>query len=114
MNIFFWIIDLLIPLTMLIISIMFKYQPPEKVNSFYGYRTTRSKSSQEAWDYAHSLSGKAFGIVGIMLFILIIIIKLIVPIQPEYLSLIILILSTIILILPIPYVEGKLKSKFGN
>lgn len=114
MNIFFWIIDLLIPLTMIIISIMFKYQPPKKINSFYGYRTTRSKSSQEAWDYAHTLSGKAFGIVGIILFIFIVILKLIIPIQPEHLSLINLSISTLVLILPIPYVEGKLKSKFGK
>lgn len=26
--------------------------PPKKINHYYGYRTTRSMKSQEAWDFA--------------------------------------------------------------
>ena len=30
--------------------------PPKKINDLYGYRSRRSKASQEAWDFAQSHS----------------------------------------------------------
>ena len=32
--------------------------PPKKINDFYGYRTARSKRSQEHWDFAQKESSK--------------------------------------------------------
>lgn len=32
--------------------------PPKKINDFYGYRTNRSKKSQEHWDFAQIESAK--------------------------------------------------------
>jgi len=36
---------------------MLKY-PPKSINAIYGYRTRRSKSSQEAWDFAQPMSAR--------------------------------------------------------
>ena len=33
-----------------------KKRPPKKINDLMGYRTQRSKSSQEAWDYSQQYS----------------------------------------------------------
>jgi uncharacterized membrane protein len=32
--------------------------PPKKINHYYGYRTTRSMKSQEAWDFAQVYGAK--------------------------------------------------------
>ena len=32
--------------------------PPKKINHFYGYRTSRSMKSQEAWDFAQVYAAK--------------------------------------------------------
>jgi uncharacterized membrane protein len=32
--------------------------PPKKINYLYGYRTSASKQSQEAWDFAQEFSSK--------------------------------------------------------
>ena len=32
--------------------------PPKKINHFYGYRTSRSMKSQEAWDFAQVYGAK--------------------------------------------------------
>jgi hypothetical protein len=36
----------------MVVGIVFWTYPPKKINEFYGYRTTRSRKSQEAWDFA--------------------------------------------------------------
>ncbi len=41
---------------LLLISIMYKRFPPKEINDLYGYRTARSKSSQEAWDEGNRMS----------------------------------------------------------
>ena len=49
---------LLIPAVMIVIGAVFLKRPPKRVNGFYGYRTARSMSSQEAWDFAHRVCGR--------------------------------------------------------
>jgi uncharacterized membrane protein len=39
---------------LLLLSIIFKYFPPKKVNGLYGYRTPRSMANQEIWDFANN------------------------------------------------------------
>ena len=34
--------------------------PPRQINEFYGYRTTRSRKSQEAWDFAQKTQVKMY------------------------------------------------------
>lgn len=58
----FWLFTLatvlLIPGCMLYFGRRFQKKPPEEINSGYGYRTTRSMRSQEAWDFAQRYSGR--------------------------------------------------------
>lgn len=112
MNVFFWIVDLIIPITMIIFGILFIKRPPYRINSVYGYRTRRSMASQEAWDYAHQLCGKAWLGIGGILLCFIIVGKLIIPIMPESLSLINTGIGIVALISPMPYIERRLMSRF--
>ena len=41
---------------LLCLAFLYKFRPPKKVNSFYGYRTKRSMASQDAWDAANKFS----------------------------------------------------------
>lgn len=40
----------------LVMGIIMYYLPPKKINSWYGYRTINSMSSQERWDFAQRYS----------------------------------------------------------
>lgn len=42
--------------------------PPRKINYFYGYRTTSSMKTQEAWDFSQRFSAIKIGQVGLLLF----------------------------------------------
>jgi len=42
--------------------------PPKKINSFYGYRTKQSMSSQEKWDFSQKFSAKLMMKSGGILF----------------------------------------------
>ena len=45
------------------------YYPPKKINHFYGYRTTASMRSQEAWNFAQLYSAKLMIRMGLLLFV---------------------------------------------
>lgn len=49
---------LLIPGIMLYFGWRFLNKPPKKINSIYGYRTSRSMKNQQTWDFAHQVCGK--------------------------------------------------------
>ena len=61
-NLLFWLFTLatalLIPGCMLYFGRRFQKEPPERINGDYGYRSTRSMRSQEAWDFAQVYSGR--------------------------------------------------------
>lgn len=60
------ILQLFLPLGLFMaISVIFKLFPPKKINSFYGYRTTRSVKSQQAWDFAQRYSAKKMIMAGL-------------------------------------------------
>lgn len=40
--------------TIFSLPVLFMYRPPKKINFWYGYRTRRSMSSDELWQYANS------------------------------------------------------------
>jgi uncharacterized membrane protein len=43
-----------------------RFFPPKKINGLYGYRTTRSMRTQEAWDFAQRMSANwMLGLSGI-------------------------------------------------
>jgi uncharacterized membrane protein len=41
--------------------------PPRKINYFYGYRTTSSMKTQEAWDFSQRFSAIKMGQIGLLL-----------------------------------------------
>ncbi|MDT7831136.1 SdpI family protein [Flavobacteriaceae bacterium S356] len=43
---------------LLLISIIFNYFPPKKINRFYGYRTHKSMLNQDIWDSANRVFNK--------------------------------------------------------
>ena len=51
-------------LILTVVGVVFWMYPPKKINEFYGYRTTRSRKSQEAWDFAQRYSAKLMTIFG--------------------------------------------------
>lgn len=48
----------------IILGMVMKRYPPKEINDFYGYRTSRSKVSQEAWDFAQVYSSELIIWVG--------------------------------------------------
>lgn len=43
-----------------LLSVIFYFFPPKKINSFYGYRTGKSMKNQDIWDFANSFFLKQF------------------------------------------------------
>ena len=58
----FWIfmlaVVLLLPLTMLVFGRRFQRKAPERINMFFGYRTTRSMKNRDTWNFAHEKAGR--------------------------------------------------------
>lgn len=47
-----------ISLVFLIVGLIMKRYPPKSINGLYGYRTSRSMSNQQNWDFAQTYSAK--------------------------------------------------------
>ena len=118
---FWWFIlacDGLIPVLMIIIGILMKYNPPKKINSFIGYRTARSMKNIEAWNYAQKYTGKLMLIIGALALIPSIVIHI--PFYNESddflgnLSIIVVVIQLALLIANIIIVEFELKNKFKD
>lgn len=62
--IFMTISNLLIPILMIVIGKILIKNPPKKINGIYGYRTSRSRKNQEAWDFAQRYCGKLWWKTG--------------------------------------------------
>ena len=64
----FWLymlgVTMLIPAMMIFFGIRFRRSAPKKINRFFGFRTGRSMSSQDAWDFAHRHLGRLWPPVG--------------------------------------------------
>lgn len=66
LNILFMICVVLVPIIAIITGYKMKTKPPKEINNTVGYRTKRSKASQEAWDFANVYCGKNTFIYGIV------------------------------------------------
>ena len=51
---------------MVLLGFIFKLFPPKNINDIYGYRTKRSKLSQDIWDEANSYSPMLMIGVGVI------------------------------------------------
>lgn len=63
--IFMFFMALLIPVTMLLIGLLFMKRPPGRINSFYGYKTPMSTKNQDTWLFAHLYCGRIWFWSGI-------------------------------------------------
>lgn len=54
---------LLITFIMVVVTLWFNFKPPTKINSYYGYRTTRSMINQNTWVAANNYSGNLMLII---------------------------------------------------
>jgi uncharacterized membrane protein len=50
---------------LLIFAYLYKRFPPKKINSLYGYRTSRSMKNQEAWECGNTYSAQALLLVAL-------------------------------------------------
>ena len=94
--------------------------PPRQINEFYGYRTTRSRKSQEAWDFAQKYSAKMMTVLGLVALIVAAAAHLFrnsLCINSDYLMLydicITLLLTIIVVMPPIILTELELRKRFG-
>lgn len=117
----FWLycfaITLLCPGVMIAFGRRFGKRPPEKINRLYGYRTRRSMSSQEAWDFAHRCCGRIWLSLGLI------------SVPPTILAMLCVLgkdagavgircgvvaaVQVVLLLTTIPVVEHQLKQNFG-
>lgn len=102
-----------VPFLCLIIYFIFHYNPPKKINSFYGYRTRLSMQSQLAWDYAQAYFSFLYARIACILFAINAAYFIITMFLSSYgymiCSIIIFCMQMLFLPLPILFVERKLK-----
>lgn len=65
--IFMFIMDLLIPLTMIGFGRYFLKSAPKEINVIFGYRTTMSMKNKDTWMFAHNYCGKLWYKGGLIL-----------------------------------------------
>lgn len=63
----FFITLLATGLCVLVVGWFFLKYPPRKINGIYGYRSRRSKSSQEAWDFSQPISARLMMASGLLM-----------------------------------------------
>ncbi len=61
---FMFIMDLLVPLTMIFFGSRFEKNAPKEINAAFGYRTTMSMKNKETWQFAHKYIGRIWKICG--------------------------------------------------
>jgi len=55
---------------MTVLGWLYVKYPPKKINQLYGYRTRRSMSNQQIWDYANRIGSKMMLSLGLVLIFL--------------------------------------------
>ena len=105
-------LQLIIGPAILLIAIIFKLFQPKKINYLYGYRTSRSMKSQEAWKAANRMSANAFLISALIVVTVQSVLYFVVETGIQ-----IGITSAVLVILlagSMPYVENYLKKNFDE
>lgn len=61
---FMLIMNLLIPVIMIGFGSYFIKKAPKEINSFFGYRTSRSMKNKDTWEFAHHYCGRLWRYMG--------------------------------------------------
>jgi uncharacterized membrane protein len=119
LNILFMICVVLVPIIAIITGYKMKTKPPKEINNTVGYRTKRSKASQEAWDFANVYCGKNTFIYGIISLPVSIAFYALLTVSahwgklPAMLVVMLVQTVTMVIVMAVP-TEMKLKEKFGE
>ena len=65
--IFMMIINLILPITIILLGRYYSRKAPKNINWVYGYRTPMSTKNKETWEFAHKYFGKLWYKFGIIL-----------------------------------------------
>ena len=108
----------LIPFIMITIGLLFNKKTPEKINSFFGYRTELSMKNEETWKFAHTCFGNLMFRAGLIMLPVSIAVMLFSIGQQEstiynFTTIITLVQTLVLIILIIP-VEIKLRKIFDK
>lgn len=114
MSLFLFITSIFLPFGMSLIGAHLRRNPPKTINWVYGYRTTRSMSSPEAWDYANRRCGEVWVRGGLAVGAISALVAALFWQKLEAVSLRLVCLQLLFLFLTILVVERDLKQRFGG
>lgn len=116
MFVFLVVCNLLIPVTMIGFGYAFYKSPPGEINWSFGYRTKRSMKNKDTWEIAHRYMGRIWFYSGLCLAVVSIIALCAIRGKNNFedLSIYITGVQMIVLIIPIPFTEAKLKQIFDK
>lgn len=63
--IFMFVMDLLIPLTMIGFGALFIKKAPKEINLLFGYRSSMSMKNRDTWEFAHKFCGRIWYVCGL-------------------------------------------------
>lgn len=113
---FMFVMNLLVPFTMIIFGKYFSKNAPENINGVFGYRTPMSRKNKETWAFAHSYCGKIWFYMGtILLFISVVIILFLIGKEKDSIgdySLVLTAIQMVFLLSPIVPTELALRKRF--
>jgi len=104
----FWIIGIII----FVAGFVLRFAPPKKINGLYGYRTSASMRSKEAWDFAQTYSGKLLMMAALIYFISYFVLNAVLKPGPDMAAAIFLPLMILCFGFVIWKVEQELKKRF--
>ena len=95
-----------------LMSIIFYFFPPKKINYIYGYRTNRTMLNDDIWNFAYSLfCVTLLKYSGVALLVMILMIFINEPLMNSWLPMAFMIFTLLIAIIS---VEKKLNEEFDN
>jgi uncharacterized membrane protein len=101
--------DLLLPIGLFFIATLFTAFPPRKINSWAGYRTSRSMENQKNWDYANKQAGLILMLTSVLLLVVILISRCLHWADRDTVLLVNTFICLPFIFLPILLIERKLK-----
>lgn len=117
---FMLVCTLLIPLVMLLFGYRWRENPPKKINILYGFRTARSMSDKNAWDYAHKRCGAIWVKLGWFTALVTVAVMAVLAVFTMDVAVvgivggIVVCVQIIPMLVPLFLVERELKQEFGD
>lgn len=107
----FWIIDLIIPVMMIILSFFYKNKSKQGISRLSGFRTSETLQSQDAWKKAHLIASGLLLKFGIVLIGVVVLLKSFLSIEAGYLSLLNNAISIMSFVSISIYVNSRVKNE---